>query len=421
MAVFESLRCRIAELEQRVGDLEARLKLNSTNSSKPPSSDPIGLKRKPPAPPTGRKRGGQPGHARAQRPLVPPEKLRSSTDCRPTSCRRCGHPLLGDDPDPLVHQVAELPKIEPIVDEYRLHRLTCPHCGATTCGTLPEGVPTGQLRPVPAGRAGDAGRRLPPQQAADPANGRRPVRAVDRHRHGLQAGAAVGRGLGRALSRVGRVGPGGRTACVYGLKWPVGTPSGGTGGRSAARAPQAVQSVFIDDRLDPGEVGDLVDQGLGVIAPQGDGRSTARGGSGVGGREAQLLRGHQGAFGPGMSRSRRTSARSVVRAACRSADGIRRRGLGGVGGIEVEPGLEVGNPLVQLSDPTPERLKDGHEGRLASECSVFPERFRDRKRGARTQGLHSLEKKVRDVGAYRRSHGVRRVLQRLRGASRRSR
>jgi transposase len=147
MAVFESLRGRIAELEQRVADLEARLQLNSTNSSKPPSSDPIGLKRKPPAPPTGRKSGGQPGHARAQRPLVPPEKLRSSTDCRPTTCRRCAHPLRGDDPEPLIHQVADLPRIEPIVDQFRLHRLACSHCGATTCGTLPEGVPTGSFSP----------------------------------------------------------------------------------------------------------------------------------------------------------------------------------------------------------------------------------------------------------------------------------
>jgi len=147
MAVFESLRCRIAELDQRVADLEARLQLNSTNSSKPPSSDPIGLKRKPPAPPTGRKSGGQPGHVRAQRPLVPPEKLRSSTDCRPATCRRCAHPLRGDDPDPLIHQVADLPRIEPIVDQYRLHRLRCPGCGATTCGTPPEGVPTGHFSP----------------------------------------------------------------------------------------------------------------------------------------------------------------------------------------------------------------------------------------------------------------------------------
>jgi transposase len=147
LAVFESLRCRIAELEQRVADLEARLNLNSTNSSKPPSSDPIGLKRKPPAPPTGRKSGGQPGHVRAQRPLVPPEKLRSSTDCKPDSCRRCGLALRGEDPTPLIHQVADLPRIEPIVDEFRLHRLSCPGCGTTTCGTLPEGVPTGHFSP----------------------------------------------------------------------------------------------------------------------------------------------------------------------------------------------------------------------------------------------------------------------------------
>ncbi|WP_422930117.1 DUF6444 domain-containing protein [Singulisphaera sp. PoT] len=35
---------RLAQLEARVKDLENRLKLNSTNSSKPPSSDPIGMK-----------------------------------------------------------------------------------------------------------------------------------------------------------------------------------------------------------------------------------------------------------------------------------------------------------------------------------------------------------------------------------------
>lgn len=147
LAVLDSLQGRITELEQRVSDLEARLKLNSTNSSKPPSSDPIGVKRKPPAQPSGRKRGGQPGHPRAQRSLVPPEKVRSITECRPTDCRRCGHALAGDDPTPLVHQVAELPKIEPLVDEYRLHRLSCPECGATTCGDLPAEVPRGCFGP----------------------------------------------------------------------------------------------------------------------------------------------------------------------------------------------------------------------------------------------------------------------------------
>jgi transposase len=147
LALLDSLQGRISELEQRVGDLEARLKLNSTNSSKPPSSDPIGFKRRPPTPPSTRKRGGPPGHRRAQRRLVPPEKVRTITDCRPTDCRRCGHALAGDDPTPLVHQVAELPKIEPLVDEYRLHRLACPRCKVTTCASLPAGVPSGGFGP----------------------------------------------------------------------------------------------------------------------------------------------------------------------------------------------------------------------------------------------------------------------------------
>src|SRR4051812_36161975 len=77
-AILVLVQCHqqhVAELEARINDLEARLKLNSTNSSKPPSSDPIGMKRKPPAPPSKRKRGGQPGRRKVQRPLVPPEQV----------------------------------------------------------------------------------------------------------------------------------------------------------------------------------------------------------------------------------------------------------------------------------------------------------------------------------------------------------
>src|SRR5580765_6143230 len=74
-AVLDAVTARVAQLEQRISDLEARLKLNSTNSSKPPSSDPVGFKRKPPARPSGRKRGGQPGHPKAERRLVPPHQL----------------------------------------------------------------------------------------------------------------------------------------------------------------------------------------------------------------------------------------------------------------------------------------------------------------------------------------------------------
>jgi transposase len=133
--------------ERRIAELEERLNKNSTNSSRPPSSDPPSVKRRPPAPPSGKKRGGQSGHSRHARPLVPPEQLRQVIDCKPPGCRWCGDPLAGDDPEPLRHQVAELPPVLPVVDEYRLHRLTCPRCRTTTCATLPPGVPAGAFGP----------------------------------------------------------------------------------------------------------------------------------------------------------------------------------------------------------------------------------------------------------------------------------
>jgi transposase len=79
--------------------------------------------------------------------LVPPERLRNVIECKPPHCRWCHQPLHGDDPEPIRHQVAEVPPVEPTVDEYRLHRLKCPRCGTSTCATLPPGVPTGAFGP----------------------------------------------------------------------------------------------------------------------------------------------------------------------------------------------------------------------------------------------------------------------------------
>ena len=141
------LEAKVRELAAKVRDLEARLKLNSTNSSKLPSSNAIGTKRKPPAPRSKRKRGGQPGHSKTQRPLVPPEQVAATVPCKPPACRRCGQALAGEDTAPLIHQVAELPKIQPVVTEYRLHRLVCDNCGETTCGTLPAGISVGCFGP----------------------------------------------------------------------------------------------------------------------------------------------------------------------------------------------------------------------------------------------------------------------------------
>src|SRR4051794_1472589 len=137
----------IGRLEHRITDLEARLNQNSTNSSRPPSTDPPGIKRKPPLPTGQRRRGGQPGHPKAERAMVPPERLASVTTCKPPAWRRCHHPLQGDDPDPLIHQGAEWPGVGPTVHEYRRHRLRCPGCGEMTCGVPPRGVPAGAFGP----------------------------------------------------------------------------------------------------------------------------------------------------------------------------------------------------------------------------------------------------------------------------------
>jgi len=105
------------------------------------------VKRAPPRAPSGRKPGAQPGHARYERTLVPLAQVKEVIPCKPTYCRRCGHAVQGDDPQPLRHQVIEVPPPTPEVREYQLHRLVCPGCGITTCGSLPPGVPTTSYGP----------------------------------------------------------------------------------------------------------------------------------------------------------------------------------------------------------------------------------------------------------------------------------
>lgn len=133
---------QIRQLQQQLGQATAKLNTNSSNSSLPPSSDRFHGKRRPPprADQPRKKRGAQPGHQRHQRPLVPAEQVREIIPRLPTTCRRCGEPLSGTDPNPLRHQVAELPVVVPDVVEYQLHRLRCPCCRTSTAGTLPPEI-----------------------------------------------------------------------------------------------------------------------------------------------------------------------------------------------------------------------------------------------------------------------------------------
>lgn len=147
-AMLEAKDREIERLGARVVELERRLGENSSNSNKPPSTDsPADRNARPKDPPSGRRRGGQRGHKGHRRTFLPPERIKSSTDCFPAQCRRCGEKLPRHrDTDPLRHQVVDVPKILPTADDYWLHRVTC-HCGETTCGDLPAGVPHGMLGP----------------------------------------------------------------------------------------------------------------------------------------------------------------------------------------------------------------------------------------------------------------------------------
>ncbi len=142
-----AVRAFVKSLLKRIEELEAKLGVNPQNSSKPPSTQhphakPASRKRK-----SKRKQGGQPGHKKHERRLIPVDQCNSVQPLKPTECRRCGEKLSGSDAEPLRHQVWELPEIKPLVTEYRRHRLACPKCGETTCAPLPTGVPQGQSGP----------------------------------------------------------------------------------------------------------------------------------------------------------------------------------------------------------------------------------------------------------------------------------
>jgi transposase len=142
---------QIADAEKQIADLERQLALrkqNSTNSSKPPSSDGLageprerGRRKK-----SRRKVGGQPGHRGAHRPLVPIAKVDEIRPILPEQCQHCGHTLsthieqIQTTGEAQRHQVTELPPIQARTIEYQCHRVICPECGKGTRAALPEEV-----------------------------------------------------------------------------------------------------------------------------------------------------------------------------------------------------------------------------------------------------------------------------------------
>lgn len=138
-ATVAALQHEVTALRAQVAELLARLTQNSSNSSKPPSTEQPGHNRRPPREKGRRSKGAQKGHKGVTRALVPPEQVSAFVSHFPSACTRCGQPL--DETSapagaPLRHQVVELPPIQPEVIEHQLHRVVCA-CGQVNCAELP--------------------------------------------------------------------------------------------------------------------------------------------------------------------------------------------------------------------------------------------------------------------------------------------
>src|SRR5437879_13309249 len=88
-ALIATLQARIAELEQRLAALEARLGTNSSNSSLPPSANPLGAPKPVVKKKSGRKPGGQPDHPPHLKQLLPPERVTKTRVLVPSHCEHC--------------------------------------------------------------------------------------------------------------------------------------------------------------------------------------------------------------------------------------------------------------------------------------------------------------------------------------------
>ncbi len=154
-AELEAARARIAVLAGRVEELERRLGKDSSNSSKPPSSDSPYTKK-----PRDRSLRGRSGRGRGKQPGAPSSTLKQSADpdervaCGPAACGCCGAGL--DDAAVAGVQKRQVfeaqPPPPPKVTEYQVVAKACPGCGTVTEGVAPAGV-TGRVQYAPLAHA----------------------------------------------------------------------------------------------------------------------------------------------------------------------------------------------------------------------------------------------------------------------------
>lgn len=137
-AKLDELSAANLALSAENAELRAKLKLNSTNSSKPPPSDGYGK----PAPKSRRRSGkkpgkqpGTPGKNLAQ--IQDPDAIVDHVPDRCERCERCGNSLGAAPVTGVIRrQVFELPPVKVVLTKHRVERRKCT-CGCETTAPFP--------------------------------------------------------------------------------------------------------------------------------------------------------------------------------------------------------------------------------------------------------------------------------------------
>lgn len=136
---FEATWSLVSRLEEEVIELNAKIQINSTNSSKAPSSDMTKKKRNNSRKPSDKKRGGQAGHTGSTMlfcEFPDDTKIHFIKNCQ------CGYLFNGS--ESIVkeekRQVVDIPEPKVQVTEHKVITYLCPVCGKVHSAEFPEGV-----------------------------------------------------------------------------------------------------------------------------------------------------------------------------------------------------------------------------------------------------------------------------------------
>ncbi len=153
---LEQANALLREAWAHMVELEDRLAMSSTNSSKPPSSDEPGKKRKDKLS-NGekeertknkkvKKRGAQPGHQGNKRGQEALREGDTEVAVEPDSnCPCCAGSVTAHKRPFYRHQVFDIPPRHYTITEYQLFAGSCANCGETVKASLPEAAPSGQM------------------------------------------------------------------------------------------------------------------------------------------------------------------------------------------------------------------------------------------------------------------------------------